>query len=125
MRATISEFAAGNFTPETQFPEDHVAWTDPGNPREQQGNRGNVKQPVNLINAGQPDTQGDKGCHEYKQHSNRAHVNVLLYDAVLVEGVCCVDMQPCRPLPARAWTHNVAGHGHLRHLRQFRVMSKQ
>ena len=43
MRVTDSEFAAGYFTPEAQFAEDHVAWTDPGYAREQQGDGRNVE----------------------------------------------------------------------------------
>jgi hypothetical protein len=89
MRVTGSEFAAGYFTTETQFPEDHVAWTDPGNAGEQQGDGGNIKQPVNLVEAGQPDAQGDKGRHEDKQHSDRAHIKNLLYDSLLVACFAC------------------------------------
>lgn len=84
MRVADSEFAAGYFTPETQFAEDHVAWTYPGYACEQQGYGWNVEQPVDLVEAGQPDAQGDKGRHEDKQHSDRAHVKILLYDLLLV-----------------------------------------
>jgi hypothetical protein len=89
MRIPGSEFAAGYFTPESQFPEDHVAWTDAGYTCEQQGGRGEIKQPVNLVETGQPDAQEDKGRHEDKQHSDRAHVKFLLYDSVLVAGFAC------------------------------------
>jgi hypothetical protein len=86
MRVMASEFAAGNFAPETQLPEDDVAGTDSGYTREQQGDGRNVKQPVDLVDAGQPDARRDEDCHEDKQHSDRTHVKFLLYDSVLVTG---------------------------------------
>ena len=64
---------------ETEFFEDHVTWTNAGDPGKRQRSNREIEHPVSGIKSCQPYPQQNKGSHYQKQHSNRTHLLKLLY----------------------------------------------
>jgi hypothetical protein len=87
---SYSDAGAGVLPLETQFSEYHVAGADTCNAGKQQGSRRKIQKPVDILVAGQPDTNTDHCGHNDEQHSDCTHGNSSLCDPGLVGNMLLV-----------------------------------